>query len=454
MKQISTQTIEVLSADPAQRDGVAALAWFEGMQLLPQHFQYSDRRIDHLLHRYGKGCFAHHWGLDQLSIDPVALTAGTLRITQAFGQFADGLVFSHQLHQHAVLEFDFTTLYSGVPLRLVLAVPSGDFDSSVGAVTRHRQHYGTPVANSANKDEKASIARLQPQLSIQVSAPDRADYVQLPLIEIQSTAHGFEASAYHPPAVRIIARSALEKTISDVAQALRSAAEFVRGHPVPDRLPPGYSNGHGWILSCLVGGLSTLEAQISSRIAHPYDLYLALCGIAGQVGAVTGIVPPYFPGYDHFDPGSSIKVVASFILNAIPGLAPVQELTLEIPFDQQPTRGTWRVVMPANYATRSAILLIKLSPTDAALPLNEWMDGALICYASQMGRCRELRISGLPRKLTESIAAMGLASDARQCLLRIDGLDASARGEGLVIEFAQEAAKKMVERISLVIPNV
>jgi len=453
MKQNSALSTEVLSTDPAQRDGVASLAWFEGMQLLPQHFQYSDRRTDHLLQRYAKGCFAHHWGLDQLTLDPMALAAGKLRITQAFGQFEDGLVFSHQLHQHAPLEFDFNALHADLPLRLALAVPSSDFDSPAGAITRHRQHYGTPIANSANLDEKASIARLQPQLTIQVWRPDRADYVQLPVIEIRATAHGFEASPFHPPAVRIIAQSELEKTIFDVAQALRRAAEFVRGRAVPERIPANYSNGHGWILSCLIGGLSTLEGQISSRIAHPYDLYLTLCGIAGQVAAVTGTVPPYFPGYDHFDPAAATKVVANFILNAIPGLAPVQDLTLEIPFEQQPTRGTWRVDMPTHYASQSVILLIKLTPVEATMPLNEWIDSALICYASQMGRCRELRISGLPRKRIESVTAMGLTSDARQCLLRIDGLDTSSRGQSLVLEFAQDAAKNTIDRISLVIKN-
>ena len=453
MIQNSTFSTNVLPTDTAQREGVASLAWFEGMQLLPQHFQYSDRRTDHLLLRYGKGCFAYHWGLDQLSLDPVALAAGKLRITEAFGQFEDGLVFSHLLHQNGVLEFDFTAFQTEMPLRLALAVPCSDFDSTAGAIMRHRQHYGKPIADSANLDEKASIARLQPQLTIQPWCPERAGYEQLPLIEVQATAHGFEASTFHPPAVRIVAQSDLEASISKVAKELRYAAEFVRGHSVPERIPANYNNGHGWILSCLVGCLSTLEGQISSRIAHPYDLYLTLCGIAGQIASLKGTVPPYFLGYDHFDPAASINVVANFILNAIPSLAPVEDVLQEIPFKQQASRGTWRVDIPTNYSSQSVILLIKLTPLELAIPLNEWIDSALICYASQMGRCRELRISGLPRKRIERANSLGLTSDAYQCLLQIDGLDASIKGESLVMEFAQDAAKNMINRISLVIQN-
>ena len=340
-----------------------------------------------------------------------------------------------------------------MPLRLALALPVCNFDSSAGVVTRHKQDYGIPVANFFNMDEKASIARLQPQLSIQVWRPERTDYVQLPLIEIQSTAHGFEVTTYHPPAVRILVQSTLEKTIFDVAQALRRAAEFVRGHSVPRRLPTDYSIGHGWILSCLIGGLSKLEAKISSRIAHPYDLHLSMCDIAGQVAAISGTVPPYFPGYDHFDPAASIKVVASFIINGIPDLAPVQELTLEIPFEKQPTLGTWQIVMPAHFTSRSATLVIKLFPTDSAIRLTEWIDSALICYVGQIGRCRELRISGLPRRLVETVTALGLTSDAHQGLLHIEGLDASALNESLMVEFAQDAAKTLIKSISLVIQN-
>lgn len=454
MKKNPMQSIEGLSVDPGQRDGVSSLAWFEGMQLLPQHFQYSDRRTDHILQRYASGCFAHHWGLDHLSFDPAAFSAGILRVTQAFGQFRDGLVFSHQLHQHLPLEFNFANLHTDAPLRLALTVPISDFDSPAGAVTRHRQHYGTPIANSCNLDEKASIARLQPQLSVQVFRPEKSDYTQLPVLEVRSTAHGFEATPYHPPAVRVIAQSSLEKTIFEVGQGLRYAAEFVKGNKVPEPLPTDYSNGHGWILSCLVGGLSTLEALIASRIAHPYDLYLALCGIAGQVASVTGTVPPYFPGYDHFDPAAAINVVAGFILNAIPRLAPPKEQTQRIAFEQQSTRGTWRAVIPANYTSPNAILLIKLSQPDAAIPLAEWIDSALICYASQMGRCRELRISGFPRKRVDAVIALGLTSDVHHCLLKIDGLNASTARESLVIEFAQDAAKNMIEHISMVVPNV
>ena len=453
MKKNYSQSIDARTADSAQRDGVASLAWFEGMQLLPQHFQYNDRRIDHLLQRYGNGCFAHHWGLDHLSIDAAALAAGKLRVTQVIGQFEDGLVFSHQTQQHGALEFDFSSLRSDMPLRLALTVPSSDFESSAGAIKRHRQHFGPPVANSANLDEKASIASLQPKLSIQIWGPERTDYVQLPLIEIYATAQGFEASAYHPPAIRVIPNSALEKTIFEVAQALRRAGEFVLGHAVPDQLPADYSNGHGWILSCLVGGLSTLEAQISSRVAHPYNLYLSLCNIAGPVAAVCGKVPPYFQGYDHFDPAASIKNVANYIQAAIPGLAPIQELTQEIQFAQQPTRGTWHVVIPTHYTSQSATLLIKLTQANAAMPVSEWIESVLICYASQMGRCRELRISGLPRKLVETDAALGLTSDAHHCLLRIDGLDTTSPGDTLIMEFAQDNAKKMIDRISLVILN-
>jgi hypothetical protein len=109
--------------------------------------------------------------------------------------------------------------------------------------------------------------------------------------------------------------------------------------------------------------------------------------------------------------------------------------------------------MPTDYASQSVILLIKLTPVEATMPLNEWIESALICYASQMGRCRELRISGLPRKRIESVTAMGLTSDTRQCLLRIDGLDTSSRGQSLVLEFAQDAAKNTIDRISLVIKN-
>lgn len=453
MNNLPPQNVRTFYGEPQLDESVASIAWTEGMQLLPQHFQYADRRFDLLLRRYSAGCFAHHWGIDHFSLDPSALASGILKIISASGQFPDGLTFGFDTHQYPALEFDFGLAGREFPLRLALAVPASDFDSQAGSIRRYRQYYGAPIADSSNVDEKASIACLQPQLSIRVWTEDARDHVLLPLIEIAAAPQGFEVTPYHPPAVRIVSQSALEKAIVEVALGLRRAAALVQGHAVPDRIPEKYTNGHGWILSCLTSGLSTLEAQIASRVAHPYDLYLTLCGIAGNVAAIKGVIPPYFQAYDHFDPAAAISAISRFILDSIPSLEPERALAREIPFERQVEPGLWIVSLPVPFENKTAVLLLTLQTGNGEFQIQDWIDKALICYSSQMAHCRELRVRGLSRRLTNSESSLGLSCHPGQHLLLVEGLQAPSPGESLVVEFVQGAAKASVNLISLVVSN-
>ena len=69
---------------------------------------------------------------------------------------------------------------------------------------------------------------------------------------------------------------------------------------------------------CLVGALPGFEAVLQSGNAHPYMVYVALCGMAGQL-AVLGkeMVPPAFDPYNHNDLYATFRPVLEFIDRAM-----------------------------------------------------------------------------------------------------------------------------------------
>ncbi|MFX8516176.1 hypothetical protein ABTM14_19575, partial [Acinetobacter baumannii] len=48
--------------------------------------------------------------------------------------------------------------------------------------------------------------------------------------------------------------------------------------------------------------------------AHPFALFMALCGVAGHMAPLgPGMLPPIFRGYDHCDPVRAFTPVLAFL---------------------------------------------------------------------------------------------------------------------------------------------
>lgn len=440
--------------DGSRYEAASPIAWFEGLQLLPQHFQSWDRRLEILLRRQAAGCTPYSFGIDRLMLDASALSAGKLRILVAAGQFPDGLLFDFDSLKHGNLEFDFKDMIGDQSLRLALAVPVSNFESNSGSARRYRQYHGSPIADEANRDERAVISSLVPILTIKPWDVLRGDYTFLPLIEIALTPNGFAPTAYHPPAISIMRNTPLATLVAEVSIAIRAAAERVKGYAVPEILPGRYENGQGWILSCLISALPELEGHLARLVAHPHEIHMALLRIAGGIAAIAGVVPPYFSAYEHNDPAASIGEVARFILANMPALQsmPVaKDASKQVEFQRQ--NDSWNIPLPEGYKNRNLVVTITFHESLPATQVTEWLDLAMICLSSQARSCRERRIRGLTRRLIDALPEYGLVSGGTVRLLQVDGLEVLTAGDGLIIDIKNDSARAAIAGISLLMPN-
>lgn len=442
--------IKAIAESPMRSEEVAPIAWFEGLQLLPQHFQTWDRRMEAVVRRYAQGCGPHYWGIDELTYDTVALAAGRLRVLSASGIFPDGLAFSFDSQSHGAMEYELAE--GPYPLRLALAVPRSGMDRVASEQKRFRQWMGEPVADRFNSDEKASIARLIPCLSVHPYAPQGlGDHVLLPVIEIKHGPTGFEVTDYHPPASRLIAESETEKLATGVAALLRQKANLVRGRPALDQTGANWQNRYGWTLSCLVSALPLLEARLTER-ASPFDVYIALCAVAGAVAPIAGVVPPSFPRYEHLDPAMAIQPVAEFVREVAEGF---RLPWFELPFEVK--SGIWSVTVPPSHAKHELLVLIRLNGQNSAEKTADWINNALICIESDLAQCREMRVRGLNRRQISSSAEYGVTASGTHKLISIEMLDGTprdARGNRLLVEVPQDKTKTFISEMALLVSSV
>ena len=74
---------------------VYKVQWHEGMLLSPQHFQYSEQRLEQLLYTAGLSSAYTGWGILELEIDQNLLAQGVVEISQLLAILPDGTTVLH-----------------------------------------------------------------------------------------------------------------------------------------------------------------------------------------------------------------------------------------------------------------------------------------------------------------------------------------------------------------------
>ena len=84
----------------------AMVCWYEGMAMLPQHFQLQSLHHDTLAAALAGHANPWFWGVNHLEIDDAALCAGTLRLLRLTAIMPDGLPIDYDIQRDPPLEFD------------------------------------------------------------------------------------------------------------------------------------------------------------------------------------------------------------------------------------------------------------------------------------------------------------------------------------------------------------
>jgi type VI secretion system protein ImpJ len=296
------------------RDIPEYIQWHEGMLLTPEHFHQMGLRQEMLL-AYGLANIPYQWGLRQFQWDSNRLAAGTLEVTALEALMPDGLVVV--LDDLGSLKLDlkpFAEEMKSAPVPVCLVVPARKRIASQGDLDRYTSQPATPPGEeSANGN---MIPRLRPRMSLLAgSIPPK--YVGFPLLRVSYQNEVFTASPDHP-LLMVEVHSRLGALCSSIAQKIREKAMYLS-----DRARSPEANGEAELetkrlIHSLVAGLPAFEALLYTGLSHPYSLYLALCGLAGNLAGVgLSQVPPVFPPYDHNNPYLSFEELRGYIFQVI-----------------------------------------------------------------------------------------------------------------------------------------
>lgn len=285
------------------------IQWYEGMFLVPQHFQQADLRQYHLWRYHLTYLTPYHWGVASLVIDTARLINGFFRIVSMEALLPDGTIVFFPESAADNLELDLTTVSTikdGQPFVIYLTLPEEPvpgFESS--ALTRYVSTESQPVQDMNTGESATSITRLKPQVSLAVdSLPSRS--IGVALCEVVRGGNKFTQTSFVPAQMRVTLDSPLGIACVNLTKRIRDKLAYLQNKIHNTLSADTYettasmTSGLEKIRQHLVVGLLGFEAVLSTGMSHPYDVFKALSSLVSHFLAVRqGQYPPLFSPYDH-----------------------------------------------------------------------------------------------------------------------------------------------------------
>jgi type VI secretion system protein ImpJ len=395
-----------------------AIQWHEGLLLTPQHFQQLSSRHEALV-QYGTSLVAPFcWGVRRFKHDRVSLTSGKFRVLQLEAVLPDGLVVVHGLPQATrddTLEIDLSKRADQIGEQgMMIYVGVATHHNGNGETSRYKSFSSDPVADQISAAKPLTIQRLRPHLKLHAGKRLPNDSVGFPIARVLHRASSFTLDEKFIPPVLAVPISAMDsESTSAVAQRLgdmcaqmarrvRTRAMYLADearNPGPGSRFGNEADARARMLG-LAGALPAFEAVLQSGCAHPFQLYVALCGLAGQLSTLgTDMVPPLFEPYDHNDLYSTFQPVLELIDRAMDYGVPVAYKSFMFKFHQ----GAYELRFDSEWMKKKLAIGIKGERGMSEDEVVHWGENCLIGSQNRIEILRTKRIRGATRKHAERV---------------------------------------------------
>ncbi len=287
--------------------------WAEGMFLRPQHLQLFSRHVNGLVAEATRRGQSHFWGVSDIEIDDGQLASFTFSLTRLEVVLRDGTWVRLPSNLHldpcgfkAQLEMAEGALpvYFGVPI-LRRGAANTRADGEAGEARYRVVVVDTADENRGGSDQQVEVRQLNGRLFF--GEQDRTGYESLPIARIRRPGYRGNAPVldpeYVPPLVRVAAWPPLRELADSILNRVEATCRLLRTELYRENIAPALGEVSSWqslFKLQIVGSFLHVLRQIGANPdIHPFDLYLELARLAGELsifyqeGAETLAVPVY-----------------------------------------------------------------------------------------------------------------------------------------------------------------
>lgn len=324
--------------------------WTKGVLLTPQHLQAQDRHHeDALAFQVGALAFCA-WGFSALTIDPDALTGGTLVVQAASGRFPDGLLFDapiagptpppRQIAGSFVPDQQSLLVYLAVPEYR----PGARNVARAGDAVATRWHADEQLA----RDETTGLTErpiqvAPPTLRLVVEGESLEGYTTMPLARVLRGASGELTidRTFVPPLLDLAANEFLLSLARRLVERLSARSASLAGsrrQRNQDLADFSVADvGAFWLLYTVNTHLPGVRHLAEVRQGHPHLLWEAMVALVGALSAfATHADARTLPAYDHLRLGEGFAQLERRLYELLDGA--VVDAAVSVPL--KPVRPT------------------------------------------------------------------------------------------------------------------
>lgn len=374
----------------------AMVCWYEGMAMLPQHFQLQALRNEMLPAMLARCANPGFWGVNHLHIDEAALCAGMLRILRLEAIMPDGTPVEYDISRDSPLEFDCQHLLPAAPDSehiLWLALPPLNRAGQWQLMNdRYRSTNSAPMPDLSSGEFPESISLWQPAPRL-VYQHERADLICLPLLQIVYTEAGFRQSDWFPPSPSVSEESYLSRNTRQLCLQAREKILFLSREM---QLAQQSQRTNDWLwltlsLQSIQGALPLLESLINGGRPHPEDLYRALCLFLGLTAILTqDKTLPLLPTFDYQNMQPAFASLFTMLKNQ---LAHIHRRYQRINFSR--LDNMFSLQLPANIHAGEQVVIGLLMPAGSTFRAESWLQKSLIASQPFLAVLRRQRMHGM-----------------------------------------------------------
>lgn len=380
---------------PRTADLPEAVHWHEGMLLAPQHFQLTSQRAEALMPYHAALANPFHWGV--LDLDGVRLDDDVLAIERVEAVLPDGLPVIHSPRDGRQLGIDLKPYLDDISKKkdhqtIFLAVAA----RQPGERFRHRYEYvsrNVPDENTGIDD--LGVSFLHPRLDLAVADTLAESSVGIPIARVKVEGGALKLlHDYAPPWLRVHPRCPLFELCTRIADTLKQKAKNLSGSIVHDLATSHQAQllETKLLVHSLVSAMPPLEVLLSSKVAHPFALYLALAAVAGNVGV--GVVPEPVEPYDHDDPLRVFTKLEKSIRQTLD--AGIRAPYMLRPFNTNERE--FRVAIKPAWAGHRMLLGVTTPQGIKEQDVEAWVLNSVIVNAAELDATKSRRVIGVKRE--------------------------------------------------------
>ncbi|MEE1924043.1 type VI secretion system baseplate subunit TssK [Pseudomonas sp. 148P] len=401
------------------------VCWYEGMQLLPQHFQLQGLRAEAMAAHLAQAANPWYWGVSRLSVEKPALVAGKLRVQSLEATLPDGMPISIEPGQGALAELDIAEAVAASgssTVTVYLAVnPLWQGQRLRSLEGRWRSAQSEPMPNLDNRLDEEAIIVWKPSPRL-VTDADKADTVCLPLLRVRKDDGGYRMlDDFIAPTPRILPESPLGQRIFQLCAMIREKCVFL-GARLRDVQLDGDPTAALELRrqsSALWARLPEVEGALNSRIATPQGLYGLLLGMAGSWSVLDPIkgVPAFAP-LDFLDLYRGYDEVLRWMEQLLG--------KLRLGFRSQPFEqkgNVYEIQLPSRESSQTLVIGLRMPAGSPEQDASLWLNRTIIASAAHVPELARQRSPGLAQSAMsrKDQVAYGVGDDTRLFVIEANG---------------------------------